>query len=207
MKQDVSLSGWFFTPTDNRFVGMFEPAKKRPDLSISVLRDSAVALSSPGNFLKCLFFIMILSVGSGGLPRVVFSDENQDVVFERSELTILTATSSHHFRIELADTMAARMRGLMERRHLDDDAGMLFDYSKPMQIHMWMKNTFIPLDMLFINKSGRIVRIVANTTPFSTDVIASPGPVLAVLELNGGTAARLAIKTGDKVIHDIFSSP
>jgi len=147
---------------------------------------------------------MLLAGGLGGLSGAVFSDENQDVFFEHSELTIVTTTSRHHFRIELAKSMAARMRGLMERRHLDGDAGMLFDYSKPKQIHMWMKNTFIPLDMIFIDRSGRIVLIVENTTPFSTDVIASPGPVLAVLELNGGTAARLAIKTGDRVIHDIF---
>jgi uncharacterized protein len=183
---------------------MFEPAKKRPVLSISMLRESVRVLSSRGHFVKGLFFFMVLIMWTCGLPGAVFSDESQNVIFERSELTIVTATGRHHFRIELAKSRAARMRGLMERRHMDDDAGMLFDYSKPKPIHMWMKNTFIPLDMLFIDISGKIVRIVANTTPFSTDVIASPGPVLAVLELNGGMAARLAIMTGDKVIHDIF---
>ena len=139
-----------------------------------------------------------------GMSFSAISGESQNTVFEKSELTIVHGDTRYRFNIEIANTPITRQRGLMERRHLELDAGMLFDYTKPRQIHMWMKNTFIPLDMIFIDRSGRIVLIVENTTPFSTDVIASPGPVLAVLELNGGTAARLAIKTGDRVIHDIF---
>ena len=132
------------------------------------------------------------------------SGESQNTVFEKSELTIVHGDTRYRFNIEIANTPITRQRGLMERRHLELDAGMLFDYTKPRQIHMWMKNTFISLDMVFIDKFGKIKGITANTTPHSTNVIPSPGPVLAVLELNAGTASRLSIGIGDQVIHEIF---
>jgi len=185
---------------------MFEPEKKHPVSPISVVRESASVFAGPGYFVKGCFFIVALVAGLVGFQYSALCGENQAVVFERSGLTIVTTENRHHFRIEVAKTRAAHMRGLMERRHMDDDAGMLFDYAKPKPIRMWMKNTFIPLDMLFIDKFGKIVGIAVNTTPFSTDVIASPGPVLAVLELNAGIVSRLRIKIGDIVMHDIFST-
>jgi uncharacterized membrane protein (UPF0127 family) len=180
---------------------MFELVKKHTVLFISGIWKSILVMSLPGRTVTGLFFIIVSALGSLG---TVHSDENKDVVFKRSELIVVSASNSHHFRIELAKSAAALRRGLMERRRMDDDAGMLFDYSTPKKINMWMKNTFIPLDMLFIDKFGKIVRIVENTTPLSIDTIASLDLVLAVLELNGGTAKRLSIKLGDKVIHDIF---
>ena len=94
----------------------------------------------------------------------------------------------------------------MFRKHLDSDKGMLFDYGSPREISMWMKNTYIPLDMVFIDGKGRISHIVERTMPMSEEYIGSNGFVRAVLELNGGTVSRLGIKLGDQVAHEIFGS-
>jgi hypothetical protein len=95
-------------------------------------------------------------------------------------------------------------QGLMFRRSLPADAGMLFDYKQPTMAAMWMRNTLIPLDMLFIDAHGRIVNIQQRAVPQSLDLIAAAAPVRAVIELNGGTAARLGIAPGDQVLHPIF---
>jgi len=182
---------------------MFEPEKKYFVKLISTGHACAAAMSISGRLVKGLFFIIALVVGWGSS---VYSGDVPEAVFERSELTILSAGNRHHFRIEWAKTSAAHKRGLMERRHMDADAGMLFDFAKSRQVYMWMKNTYIALDMLFVDRSGDIVGIAANTTPHSTKVIASPGKVLAVLELNAGTASRLSIKVGDMVSHEIFGT-
>ena len=112
--------------------------------------------------------------------------------------------SEHRFAVELAGTPEERAQGLMFRKSLAPDAGMLFDFKEPGPVAMWMKDTLIPLDMLFISRDGRIARIVERTVPLSLAPIPSGEAVLAVLELNGGTAARLGLKAGDRVIHPIF---
>ena len=94
----------------------------------------------------------------------------------------------------------------MFRRSLAPDAGMLFDYKQPTVATMWMRNTLIPLDMLFVDGKGRIVNIHERAVPESLDVIAAAAPVRAVIELNGGTAERLGIKPGDQVVHPIFGN-
>lgn len=108
------------------------------------------------------------------------------------------------FKVEVATTQAEQEHGLMDRSSMPEDHGMLFDFGSVQPIDMWMKNTLIPLDMLFMDAKGKILGIAARTVPMSEAIIASPGPVLAVLELNGGTAERLGIKAGDLVIHPIF---
>lgn len=110
-------------------------------------------------------------------------------------------------RVELANDPESRRQGLMHRRQLADDAGMLFDYRRQQQVQMWMKNTWIPLDMLFIDEEGRIVHIVTNTQPHSTAIIDSGKPVRAVLEVNAGVAASHDIRRGDRVRHAIFGNP
>jgi uncharacterized membrane protein (UPF0127 family) len=128
------------------------------------------------------------------------------VTFERAELTIETATGeAHPFQVEVARTITQRARGLMFRESMAPDAGMLFVYPAEQQIRMWMKNTLIPLDMLFVASDGRILDIAADAVPLSETVIASPGPARAVIELNGGTARRLGIRSGDRVHHALFS--
>ena len=126
--------------------------------------------------------------------------------FPTGELTIVTASGPHKFTIELATTPAQLEQGLMFRQSLPADAGMLFDFKAPQPAMMWMKNTLIPLDMLFVDGQGRIVNIHERAVPGSLETIGSGAPVRAVIELNGGTAARLGIKPGDRVLFPIFSN-
>jgi len=119
-------------------------------------------------------------------------------------LTIRTATGAHAFKVELAVTPDQQRVGLMYRRSLAPDAGMLFLYENGSKVTMWMANTYIPLDMVFIGPTGRITHIVERTVPESTELIGSNGPCRAVLELNGGTASRLGIRVGDQVEYEAF---
>ena len=124
-----------------------------------------------------------------------------------ASLTIVSATGKHRFTVEIAETPEQMMQGLMFRRELAPNAGMLFDYKQPIVATMWMRNTLIPLDMLFVDPQGRIVNIHERAVPQSDDVIASAAPVRAVIELNGGTAARLGIVPGNKVESPILGNP
>lgn len=110
------------------------------------------------------------------------------------------------FEVELAQSDQEKAAGLMFRTKLGDGEGMLFPYGRNMEVTMWMRNTYIPLDMLFIRADGVIHRIEAKAEPLSDRVIASDGPVFAVLEIAGGAAARLGIKPGDKVRHPAFET-
>jgi len=121
------------------------------------------------------------------------------VTFKHDELTITGADGAHKFQIELATDDAQREQGLMFRQTMAPDAGMLFIYDHSQPVAMWMENTYIPLDMLFIAADGHIVNIRQRAVPHSQENISSAGPVRAVLELNGGTVSRLGIKVGDKV--------
>jgi uncharacterized protein len=119
-------------------------------------------------------------------------------------LTIAGASGRHAFQVEVARNDAERAQGLMYRRSLAPDRGMLFDFARVQPISMWMQNTYIPLDMIFIRADGSIARIADNAEPLSTRTIPSGEPVLAVLEVIGGTAARLGVKPGDRVEHPLF---
>ena len=121
------------------------------------------------------------------------------------DLTITSKTGVHKFAVEIADNDADREKGLMFRRDLPDGRGMLFDFHHVQDVSFWMQNTYIPLDMLFIKSDGRILRIEENTEPLSTRIIPSGGPVLAVLEVIGGTARKLGIAPGDRVDYPIFT--
>jgi uncharacterized protein len=121
---------------------------------------------------------------------------------------ILSADGARHvFHAHLADTPEARARGLMYVTKLEPDRGMLFDFETPGVVTMWMKNTPLSLDMLFIDADGRIARIEARTRPFSKTVISSRTEVLAVFEINGGRADQLGIAPGDRVLHRLFPEP
>jgi len=119
-------------------------------------------------------------------------------------LSIRTATGTHDFKVELAVTPDQQRLGLMYRRSLAPDAGMLFLYENGSNVTMWMANTYIPLDMIFIGSTGRITHIAERTVPQSTELIGSNGPCRAVLEVNGGTASRLGIRVGDQVEYEAF---
>jgi len=115
-------------------------------------------------------------------------------------LVLKTETGDHSFDIEVATTDKDRALGLMFRRSLPENAGMLFLYDPPAPAAMWMKNTLIPLDMVFISPDGRVHRIESNAEPFSTSLIPSEGTIAAVLELNAGQADKIGLKRGDKVV-------
>jgi len=125
--------------------------------------------------------------------------------FGKSELTIDTAGGKQHFTIEEAKTPQQMTQGLMYRRSMPADAGMLFEYEHPQPAAFWMKNTLIPLDMLFIGADGAVLDIHERAVPLSLDPIGTDEPVLAVLELNGGAVSRLGIKRGDRVEHPLFA--
>lgn len=121
------------------------------------------------------------------------------------KLTIVTKSGPVGFNIEMAMTPSERSKGLMYRAELAPDAGMLFDFSVEQPVYMWMKNTYIPLDMLFIRADGRIASIATDTVPLSTATISSGVPVKAVLEVPAGTARAKGITVGDRIEHRLFS--
>lgn len=119
-------------------------------------------------------------------------------------LTIVSDGKRHAFQVEVMRTPEQRARGLMHRQFMPADRGMLFDFERTAPVAMWMQNTFIPLDMLFIRADGTIARIAERTEPLSTRTIPSGEPVLSVLEINGGVSRQLGIKPGDRVEHPLF---
>jgi uncharacterized membrane protein (UPF0127 family) len=121
------------------------------------------------------------------------------------KLEIMTSTGVHVFSVEMAQTDAEREKGLMYRRFMPPDRGMLFDFKREEPVMFWMKNTYIPLDMIFISRAGVVTSIVADAEPLSERLIPSDGPCYGVLEVNAGVAASIGVKPGDKVRHPIFT--
>ncbi len=128
------------------------------------------------------------------------------VAAEMQPLEIVTKSGVHVFTVEIATTEQERATGLMYRKELAEGRGMLFDFSPEQQVSMWMKNTFIPLDMIFIRSDGRILRIAENTEPHSEKIISSGGLAKGVLEVIGGTARKYGIQPGDRVAHPLFGT-
>ncbi len=140
-----------------------------------------------------LAFLAIATIGAA--PAKSLKTEPLDVV---------TARGAFHFTVEIADTDATRERGLMFRKKLAADHGMLFDFKHAQMVSFWMRNTLIPLDMIFIGPDGRIISIARNATPLSDANIPSGGPTLGVLEIRGGRAAEIDALPGDRVENRIF---
>lgn len=120
-------------------------------------------------------------------------------------LEIVTKSGVHVFSVEMATTEEEKTTGLMYRKELADGKGMLFDFSPEQEVSMWMKNTYISLDMIFIRADGRILRIAENTEPLSTKIIPSRGLAKGVLEVIAGTAQKYGIAPGDRVAHPLFN--
>lgn len=116
----------------------------------------------------------------------------------------MTASGEHEFSVEVMRTEEGLERGLMFRHYLPKDRGMLFDFKVERPVMMWMKNTYLPLDMIFIAKTGRVVGIATDAEPLSEKIIPSVAPAYAVLEVNAGTAARIGVKVGDEIRHTLF---
>ncbi len=148
--------------------------------------------------LAALLVFAQLAFVPGGAPGALAE-------MRKDPLKIVTSTGEHAFEVEVTETPEQKARGLMFRRSLPDNAGMLFPYLPPQEATMWMRNTYISLDMVFIKADGRVHRIEHGTEPFSESVIASRGDVAAVLELKAGVAARIGLAPGDRVIHGLFT--
>ncbi len=156
-------------------------------LVITLATESPLAVAQEGD---------VYEAGSADAPQML----------ELSILTILSGAKTHNFTVELADEPAERRQGLMFRRSMGPDHGMLFLYDQPQRVAMWMKNTFIPLDILFLQQDGVVINIARDAEPGSLSQIASKGRVLGALELNAGTSERLGLKPGDQVLHVIFGN-
>ncbi len=126
-------------------------------------------------------------------PSISHADSQAGAVVIHSD------NGSHTFSVEIMRSQQERSKGLMFREYLAPDTGMLFDFGNPRPVSMWMKNTYISLDMLFISEKGIIHKIAENTTPHSTEIISSNSQVRYVLEINGGMSAKLGIKAGNWV--------
>jgi uncharacterized membrane protein (UPF0127 family) len=138
-------------------------------------------------------------------PPVRASDAGSLDSQKLQPVTVVTKNGNQTFAVEFANTPTQRARGLMFKTRLPERQGMLFDFGVEREIQMWMKNTLIPLDMIFIQADGRIHRIEQNTKPGSLRVISSNGPVRAVLEVTAGASKKYGIAPGDRVIHQLFS--
>ncbi|WP_142850638.1 DUF192 domain-containing protein [Telmatospirillum sp. J64-1] len=153
---------------------------------------------------RYLFLVFGLGLAATFAPsiltlRAVEARAEDGIIFSRSTVAIETQGGARHvFDVELALTPEQRAQGLMFRRELAEDHGMLFDFGSERTIHMWMKNTLIPLDMLFLSEEGRVIGLAERTEPLSLEVI-SGGPARYVLELAGGTAERLGLRPGDRM--------
>ena len=157
--------------------------------------------STPTRLGRRLFFGAPFAFAAGA----AFA-QSAEIKFKRSSLVIVTGTREIKFDVELALNDAERARGLMFRDKLGPYDGMLFDFYQDAPVSFWMKNTLIPLDMVFIAGDGTVKHVHANAVPLSTESIPSEFPVRAVLEINGGSAKLLGIKPGDKVKHPIFGN-
>jgi len=142
------------------------------------------------SFVKALLtaFVLVLM-----LPLAACSDEGR--------LTIESRGGTHSFSVEIVDTPESRAQGLMYREALAPDAGMLFDFKESRPVSFWMRNTLIPLDMVFITAEGLVANVHAQAQPHDPTSIPSDGPVMFVLEIPGGRAAELGIAAGDRVVH------
>lgn len=145
-------------------------------------------------------FVRLLTLSFGLLTSFgAFAQSGHNV------LSIVTASGTHDFNVDVMRSEADLEKGLMFRKSIPADYGMLFDFQREQNVMMWMKNTFIPLDMLFMDKSGKVIGIIANAEPMSEKILTVGKPTDAVLELRGGAAARIDLKVGDQVRDPIFA--
>lgn len=151
------------------------------------IRHPGVAMPRPARSVLAALALIV------SLPLAACSDE--------AKLTIQTADGAHEFTVDVVDTAETRAQGLMYVQELAPDAGMLFDFQQERPVSFWMRNTFIPLDMLFIEADGTILNIHVNARPHDTTSIPSAGPVQFVLEIAGGRSVELGIEAGDQVEH------
>ena len=162
---------------------------------------SRFSFLSPGSVLRRLVLAVALSAGVVGIATAVAVPARAEAPLAADRLEIRTKKAVHAFSIELADTDAKRAEGLMFRTEMAPDRGMLFDFKREEPVWFWMKNTYLPLDMIFVKADGTILSIAENTTPLSEATVPSGGPVRFVFEVVAGTVKRLGISPGDRLVH------
>jgi uncharacterized membrane protein (UPF0127 family) len=150
------------------------------------------------------FRVFPVFVALVALAFLVWAGAVERAAADTQTLEIASKTGVHVFAVEMAATDEQRSRGLMFRRSLPAGQGMLFDFKQDQVITMWMRNTYVSLDMIFIRNDGTIARIAENTEPLSERIISSGAPVRAVLEVVAGTVRRLGLAPGDRVAHPMF---
>lgn len=158
-------------------------------------------MSSPTIGRRGLIASMAAALCMAAAPAVA---EPKALALKVEPLEVVTAAGRVKLQVEIADTPAARERGLMYRKSLAPDRGMLFDFKTPRPVAFWMRNTLIPLDLVFIRADGTVLSIARNARPLDETPIPSGGPIRAVLEIAGGRAAQIGILPGDRVLHRIF---
>lgn len=163
--------------------------------------------TAPGAVL----FLVVASVALAAIFLLAtpwqWTTGNENSGASQEELVLVTESGRHPISLELADTEEKKQVGLMFRTELADDHGMLFVYESPREITMWMRNTYISLDMIFIGEDGRVVSVARETEPMSEEIISSRVPALGVLEMKAGSANRYEVKPGSEVVHPIFGKP
>ncbi len=165
-------------------------------------------VSRPLLRLYALCICMLLLAGSVVYAAYAADKQEQSSplpVKLREPLTIMTKQGNYTFKVEVVAEPLEMQTGLMFREKMPKNTGMLFDFKEPRRIAMWMKNTILPLDMIFIAPNGKIMDIAENTTPFSTNIIAAKRPASAVLEVRAGTCNHYGIRIGDRVAHTLFN--
>ncbi len=161
---------------------------------LAVFNVNSLLPNSPWMLKSARYFAAVGAAMAMSLPLAAIADE--------SELIVQSKTGEHTFTVDVVDTNETRAKGLMFVEELAPDAGMLFDFKAERQVAFWMKNTLIPLDMLFIKADGTISNIHVNAVPHDETSIPSDGPVQYVLEIPGGRSVELGIEAGDTVEHD-----
>ena len=159
-------------------------------------------IQTPVVYAIGVLFCTVIALGFAGSATLAQSEN-----MRREQVLLNTSQGQTIITAEIADTALNQQRGLMFRRSLGPREGMLFLYERAEAVRMWMKNTFISLDMVFIQADGTVHRIERHTEPFSERIISSEAPVLGVLEINAGLSDTLGLRPGDKIIHQHFRAP
>jgi uncharacterized protein len=179
---------------------------------LTISRRSQITISKKLYYrTKLLIYSFLFWLSFLGLPNVagshnaVCAQQALAPAAALEQLEIASSRGTHAFSVEVTRTEEERERGLMFREFLPQDRGMLFDFKTERIVMMWMKNTYLPLDMIFISPAGKVVAIAKDAAPLSEKIISSGVPASAVLEVNAGTAARIGLRIGDFVRHPVFS--
>ena len=158
------------------------------------------------SFLKNSFIIICASffIIAGCKEENIKTTNLNEINFEKTNLTIISDSKEHVFNIEIADTEEKKKQGLMFRTKLKKNEGMIFDFGETKPVSMWMKNTYIPLDMIFISEEGKILDFIENAKPLSETILTPKFAARYALEVNGGTVKKLGLNVGDSVICDVI---